>query len=197
MKKIILKNIRIMILAVMLTFSLGIAFAFTGPTYAPPVSSVAAPLNVSLSYQTKDGLLIIENNSGNTYGLIIANGAVTVGAPDATPKYTLDVKGSIGIASSLCINGNCKSSWFPAGPIGDKGPAGTNGPVGPKGPTGSTGSTVPLTSCVYGSKTYGIGTVCYVQATYFSSSCSANNVVCTANGWGSYNSSACGTACGK
>ena len=55
MKKIILENVRLMILATIFSLGLGISFAWTDPASAPPTGNVLTPINRGASAQVKAG----------------------------------------------------------------------------------------------------------------------------------------------
>ncbi len=86
--------------AVALTFGVlvlcsAIAFyagAWTEPSGDAPTNNVSAPLNTSITGQSKAGGLIL-NVNGADYGLIVQNGNVGIG--NSSPLYKLDVSGDI------------------------------------------------------------------------------------------------------
>jgi hypothetical protein len=203
MKKIILNNIKIVSIAIILSFCLGIFYTWISPTLAQTGSKIAAaPLNVGSIGQTKVSNLLIENAVGKDYGLVIANGNVVIGMPDAlppggVPKYKLDVKGTVS-ADQMCINGDCRAVWPTVGVKGATGNAGeantTTGPAGDKGATGPAGT---LSSCIYATKTYTVGATCLALSSYVGTTCFGSSLVCTVSGWTFGNNSTCGTLCGQ
>jgi len=87
--------------------------AWTEPTASPPGGNVPPPLNTSLNAQSKEGALVLGTNlNPASTTLIIQNGLVGIGTTN--PAYKLHVAGSINASTSLCISGDCKTSW-PAG----------------------------------------------------------------------------------
>jgi hypothetical protein len=97
MKKVILENVRLMVLTLIFSFGIGIAFAWTGPTSTPPAGNVFAPINISAIGQTKQGnLWLTGTNASNipyVNGLIVQNGNVGIGQTGPTEK--LEVLGNV------------------------------------------------------------------------------------------------------
>ena len=96
-RKIILETARIMLMAMIFSVGLGVAFVWAGSTAtAPNNGSVTAPINVSSASQIKLGGLWV-NSLGIDNGLIVANGNVGIGMTSPTAK--LDVAGSVKVAN--------------------------------------------------------------------------------------------------
>lgn len=99
MKRIIIENIRILLVAIILSLGMSVTYAWTGPQSAPPPTgtNIPAPINVSAIGQVKEGNLLITNDAGSAYGLIVANGNVGVGT--ASPVKKLEIAGGIKIGN--------------------------------------------------------------------------------------------------
>jgi len=67
----IINAMKVSVLAVVISFGLSYALAWTAPTATPPAGNVSAPINTSATAQTKAG--------GLTVGSITTTGAATVG----------------------------------------------------------------------------------------------------------------------
>ena len=119
MKKNILENVRIIVLAGIL--SLGVGVAFAGWTPAPssaPDNNVEAPLNISSANQVKLGGLWV-NALGASNGLVVPDGNVgigTSGIPSGNIK--LEVVGTVkiaggnpGVGKVLTSDANGLASW--------------------------------------------------------------------------------------
>ena len=118
MKKIILENVRIMVIALFFSLGLGIAYAWTGPTGAPPTNNAPALINVGSALQTKTGPLWV-NALGVTGGLIVQTGYVGVGT--TAPGAMLDVAGEAKATAFLYSSDiNLKKNIKPLGNELDK-----------------------------------------------------------------------------
>ena len=144
MKKIIIDSLKIILIATIFSFGLGVALAWSGPTASPAGSSAVGVMNVSGSSQVKQGNLWISglDNSGNPYtnGLIVQNGNFVVGSALPSNGQALYVTGALK-ATGFCVGSTCYNSWpsaGPAGPAGYPGPTGATGATGPQGNTGLT-----------------------------------------------------------
>ena len=103
----------ILIFSIILTLGLSISLgsllaAWTPPSSAPPDGNIPIPINEGSSLQAKRGALIL-NTDDNPNGLVVQFGNVGIGMTPGA-GYKLDVSGNIN-ASSICIGGDCKSSW--------------------------------------------------------------------------------------
>ena len=89
MKKTIIQSARLILLAVIFSLGLGIAFAWTGPQSSPPPTTgsvnVSAPLNTGSVDQVKAGGIWV-NALVSTNGLIVQNGNIKTHAN--TPEGT-------------------------------------------------------------------------------------------------------------
>ena len=101
MKKIILNSARIVLIASVLSLGVGVVFAATTWTPAPPnppQTNVDAPINVGYSAQSKKGMLDIIGLQSATVpyanGLIVENGNVGIGTTNPG-SYKLNVNGDI------------------------------------------------------------------------------------------------------
>ena len=93
-RKIILENVRLMLLATIFSLGLGIAFAWTDPTGAPPTGNVLTPINRSASSQVKDGGFWA-GSLGVSNGLVVEAGNVGIGTIAPTAK--LEIAGTPGV----------------------------------------------------------------------------------------------------
>lgn len=91
MKRIILENVRLMLLATVFSLGLGIAFAWTDPASAPPTGNALTPLNRSASPQVKAGGLWA-SSFGVDNGLVVMG---NLGVGTLTPSSKLSVTGTI------------------------------------------------------------------------------------------------------
>ena len=94
MKKTILENVKLIIVAVILSLGFGVAYAWTGPTGTPPNNNVSLSnfINNSATGQSKEGNLLIGTQSGIANGLVVAYGNVGFGATN--PSEKLEVSGN-------------------------------------------------------------------------------------------------------
>jgi hypothetical protein len=93
-----IKNLSFVLSVLVLSFSLGyLAIAWSEPSQTPPDGGTAAPLNVSINAQAKEGALIVGANSAVETGLIVQYGKVGIGTTD--PQAELHVNGNV-IASA-------------------------------------------------------------------------------------------------
>lgn len=87
----IFENIRIMVLAGILSFGFGVAYAWTGPTGAPPTNNVSAIINTSSVAQIKSGGLWV--STLGTDGGLTVGGNVGVGV--TSPVEKLEIAGNV------------------------------------------------------------------------------------------------------
>lgn len=90
-------------------------YAFTDPSSAPPVGSGFAPINTGISVQNKEdssghAAWITADGVGSRYGALFATSGGRVGIGTTNPQGTLDVD-SAAHNATICLNGNCISSW--------------------------------------------------------------------------------------
>ncbi|MDO8603991.1 MAG: hypothetical protein Q7K40_01085 [bacterium] len=83
--KSILQHLKVIILAIVLSFGLSYVYAWTAPTATPPSGNVSAPLNTSATSQTKAGPLVVgslDAGSGSiqTSGTIQTTGYLSGGS---------------------------------------------------------------------------------------------------------------------
>ena len=104
-----IKTVKIIIFALVVTLGVNYVFAWTGPSEAPTGGNVPAPINVSASEQTKQGIFNLVNDffvGGNAYIdqlLGIGTQSISTGT-DPSPDgqaLSLDVEGAVG-ASYYC-----------------------------------------------------------------------------------------------
>lgn len=72
-----------------------LALAWTGPTATAPGENIAAPLNTSITAQSKEGALVLGTNAAITTALIVQNGNVGIGV--TSPGAKLEVAGQVKI----------------------------------------------------------------------------------------------------
>lgn len=96
----IINTAKVIALALVLSFGLSYVYAWTAPTATPPGGNVAAPINTSLTTQTKAGDFTLRTLMPNTIaiGLPINANAITA------PKF--------------CIGASCITTWPAAGGTG-------------------------------------------------------------------------------
>lgn len=83
MNKQIFSAIKVSALAIVLSFGMSYALAWTAPTGTPPTGSVSAPLNTGGTAQTKTGGLNIATGSGNVgIGTIAPGAQLHIGKPE-------------------------------------------------------------------------------------------------------------------
>jgi len=110
-------TIKISALALVLSFGLSYALAWTAPTATPPGANVAAPINASATSQTKSGDL--------TLGRLFTTASSSIGTTAQT--QTLTVAGTIGATEDICTaagGGVCLSTATGGGAI-DPAPIGS------------------------------------------------------------------------
>ena len=90
MRKIILDNVRVVLIAIILSLGVGVAYAWTGPTGAPPTGNLPAILNVGATPQIKAGGLWV-NSLGTDSGLVVGG---NLGVGITLPSEKLDVSGN-------------------------------------------------------------------------------------------------------
>lgn len=101
MKSQLQNAIKVSLLAIILSFGLSYALAWTAPTTTPPAGNVAAPINTSATAQTKPGTLTVANIGTNS-----------VIFPDATVQTTA---GTIPSGAVMYFNlSSCPSGWIVA-----------------------------------------------------------------------------------
>lgn len=108
-KKNVMQTLKVVILALVLITGVNYVFAvdWTPPTSTPPAGNTAAPLNVTVNGQVKDGGLVLNASRTATYGLQVMNTAsqyglvVTsngrVGIGNLPDNASLDIFGNIRI----------------------------------------------------------------------------------------------------
>jgi len=90
------KSIALIVGVAIMSLTLGcIAFAWTGPTGAPPTGNVPKPLNESITAQAKLGSLVLGANSTITTGLIVQYGNVGIGTSSPSLTNKLEVNGNV------------------------------------------------------------------------------------------------------
>ncbi len=104
MKTIILKSLRTVLIATVLSLSVGVAYAWTVPDQAAPGGNIISPMNVSSSTQVKTGSMWAAglgltginptNGLALPYGLLVSNGNVGIGIN--TPSAKFEVYGTAG-----------------------------------------------------------------------------------------------------
>lgn len=88
MKKEIIKNIKTLIAAIVLSLGISMVYAWNGPVSSPPNSNADVLINVSAASQTKSGALWAGSflaTGGGYFG-----GSVGVGV--SSPQYPLEVQ---------------------------------------------------------------------------------------------------------
>ncbi|MEK7081468.1 MAG: hypothetical protein AAB888_00715 [Patescibacteria group bacterium] len=88
MKREIIKNIKILIAAIILSFGISVVYAWTGPATAPPNSNTTTLINTSITSQTKSGALWAGSFLTEGGGYFGSNVGVSV----SSPQYPLEVQ---------------------------------------------------------------------------------------------------------
>jgi hypothetical protein len=105
-----IKNLSFVLSVLVLSFSLGyLAIAWSEPSQSPPDGGTAAPLNVSVSAQAKEGALIVGANSAVETGLIVQHGKVGIGTTD--PQAELHVNGNV-MASAPTLDAHLATKGY-------------------------------------------------------------------------------------
>lgn len=113
MKKDLLQTLKILIAAIILSFSISAAYAWVAPTQTPPNGNVAAPINTGATNQVKTGGLGVgafTANSAQFNGNVTATGKLTVGGGgvqfgDNTVQTTAATKPKLGNYTALSYTG--------------------------------------------------------------------------------------------
>ncbi len=89
----IFQTTKLVVLAIVLSFSLSYVYAWTAPTVSPPGGNTSAPINTSATLQQKSGALTVAGFAADfvTVGISINANAITA------PKF--------------CIGNSCITSW--------------------------------------------------------------------------------------
>lgn len=152
--------IKVSILAIVLSFGLSYALAWTAPTATPPTGNVSAPINTSATLQQKSGDLTVKNFMADmvNIGLPLNPNAITA------PKFCIGVScitawpavGGGGTVTSLSAGAGITLSPNPittTGTITNSGVtsiiAGTNVTLSPAGGTGAVTVTAVGSTSVY------------------------------------------------
>lgn len=130
--KNILQTLKIIVLAVALSFGLSYVYAWTAPTLSAPGGNTSAPLNTSINDQTKTGGLGIAWLGANTIDVVGVSAKITA------PQY--------------CIGTSCITVWPVAGGVSSfngatgavTGVSSFNGATGAVTVTGMSGILMPL-----------------------------------------------------
>lgn len=114
----IFSALKVVTLAIVLSFGLSYVYAWTAPATNPPTGNVSAPINTGADLQSKGGGLTVKNFIADT---------VTVGATPNTGAIS---------SPKFCIGTSCITAWTQAGAV-TKLTAGTNITLSPVGGTGN------------------------------------------------------------
>lgn len=132
----IFSALKVVTLAVALSFGLSYVYAWTAPSTTPPTGNVSAPINTGADLQSKGGGLTVKNFIADT----VTVGAVPNLGAISSPKF--------------CIGASCITAWTEAGAV-TKLTAGTNISLSPAGGTGDV-----TVNAVGGLNSGSQGTVC-------------------------------------
>jgi hypothetical protein len=106
----ITNTVKIITLAIVLSFGVSLVYAWTAPTVAPPEGNSTAPLNTSTSNQAKDGTLVFTRVDGvqgvETYGkalLATVLGLVGVGTASPWAKLTIENQYDPNVVPDLAV----------------------------------------------------------------------------------------------
>lgn len=123
-KNSVLNNIKIGILALLLTIGIGTVYGdWTAPPSTPPTCPTStpgcnAPLHIGADAQTKLGGVVLGSGlPGTGMALYVPTGRVGIG--NSSPTQKLDVTGYIKASTGFCIGSSCITSW-PSGAEGSK-----------------------------------------------------------------------------
>lgn len=115
MTKQIISAIKIIVLALVLSFGFSYVYAWTAPTSQPPAGNVSAPINTGDNTQYKAGNLVL-NDSVNpfTNGLIVRYGNMGIGT--TAPGAKLEIKA--GTDGTQVAPVTALKIWGPNTPMG-------------------------------------------------------------------------------
>lgn len=114
----IFSALKVITLAVVLSFGLSYVYAWTAPSTTPPTGNVSAPINTGTSIQQKAGDLTVKGLVADT---------LTIGTPITSNAIT---------APKFCLGTSCITAWTQAGAV-TKLTAGTNITLSPASGTGN------------------------------------------------------------
>lgn len=147
--KNITQSLKVITLALFLSFGISYVYAWTAPTATPPSGNVAAPINTSATGQYKAGGLGIEGLIRG-YGNAIFDGNVTVGGSSVCRQNGMNCPVlSSGIPSGMIamFDTSCPSGWTRFSSLDNRVPRGS-------ATYGSTGGSETHTHATIQSNTY-------------------------------------------
>ncbi len=88
MRKEVIKNLKTLVAAIILSFGVSLVYAWTGPASAPPSGNITTLINNSITSQTKSGALWAGSFLTEGGGYFGGN----VGIDVSDPQYPLEVQ---------------------------------------------------------------------------------------------------------
>ncbi len=104
----VLRNIKIVLLSIVISFGVSLVYAWNGPVSAPPNYNTYTPINVSVTSQTKAGSLwtgAFLTEGGGYFG-------GNVGIGEANPQAKLHIGGTAGVDGIMFPDGTVQTTAY-------------------------------------------------------------------------------------